>query len=110
MRPSDARRQKLQPAGAVPVNLETPGGGVSRNAIAIGRRDDCLAPALRDSGLGRATAALARQLRGKEIYLRVFAADALAAIGPGAKAALPELKALQKRGYKDIAKSPEMEA
>ena len=57
-----------------------------------------------------ATKALARQLRGREIYLRVFAADALAAIGPGAKAALPELKALQKSGYKDIAKSPEMEA
>ena len=57
-----------------------------------------------------ATKALARQLRGKEIYLRVFAADALAAIGPGAKAALPELKALQKRGYKDLEKSPEMEA
>jgi HEAT repeat protein len=57
-----------------------------------------------------AAKALARQLRGKEIYLRVFAADALAAIGPGAKAALPELKALVKRGWKDLEGSPEMEA
>lgn len=57
-----------------------------------------------------AAKALARQLRGKEIYLRVFAADALAAIGPGARAALPELKALVKRGWKDLESSPEMEA
>lgn len=57
-----------------------------------------------------AAKALARQLRGKEIYLRVFAADALAAIGPGARAALPELKALAKRGWKDLEGSPEMEA
>lgn len=57
-----------------------------------------------------ATKALAQQLRGKEIYLRVFAADALAAIGPRAKAALPELKALVKRGWKDLEGSPEMEA
>lgn len=57
-----------------------------------------------------ATKALARQLRGKEIYLRVFAADALTAIGPRARAALPELKAMVKRGWKDIEGSPEMEA
>lgn len=57
-----------------------------------------------------ATKAITRLLKGKEIYLRVFAADALTAIGPGAKAALPELKALAKRGYKDIQNSPEMEA
>ena len=57
-----------------------------------------------------ATKALTQQLRGKEISLRVFAADALAAIGPGAKAALPELKALQKRGWKDLEGSPEVEA
>lgn len=57
-----------------------------------------------------ATKAIARLLRGKEIYLRVFAADALAAIGPGARAALPELKAMARRGYKDIEGSPEMEA
>jgi HEAT repeat protein len=57
-----------------------------------------------------ATKAIARLLHGKEIYLRVFAADALAAIGPGAKAALPELKAMAKKGYKDIQNSPEMEA
>jgi HEAT repeat protein len=57
-----------------------------------------------------ATKAIARLLHGKEIYLRVYAADALAAIGPGAKAALPELKAMAKKGYKDIQNSPEMEA
>jgi len=57
-----------------------------------------------------ATKALVRQLRGKEIYLRVFAADALTAIGPRARAALPELKAMVKRGWKDIEGSPEMEA
>jgi HEAT repeat protein len=57
-----------------------------------------------------ATKALVRQLRGKEIYLRVFAADALTAIGPRARAALPELKALVKRGWKDLEGSPEMEA
>jgi len=57
-----------------------------------------------------ATKAIARLLHGKEIYLRVFAADALTAIGPGARAALPELKAMAKRGYKDIQNSKEMEA
>lgn len=57
-----------------------------------------------------AARALARQLRGKEIYLRVFAADALTAIGPGARAALPELKAMVARGWKDIESSPETEA
>ncbi len=57
-----------------------------------------------------ATKALARLLRGKEIYLRVFAADALTAIGPGARAALPELKALVARGWKDLENSPEVEA
>jgi HEAT repeat protein len=57
-----------------------------------------------------ATKALARQLHGKEIYLRVFAADALTAIGPGARAALPDLKALKARGWKDLEGSPEYEA
>ncbi|MDQ2980672.1 MAG: HEAT repeat domain-containing protein [Acidobacteriota bacterium] len=57
-----------------------------------------------------ATRALARQLRGKEIYLRVFAADALTAIGPGARVALPELKAMVARGWKEIEGSPESEA
>ena len=57
-----------------------------------------------------ATRALARQLRAKEIYLRVFAADALTAIGPAARAALPELKAMVARGWKEIAGSPESEA
>jgi len=57
-----------------------------------------------------ATKALARQLHGKELYLRVFAADALAAIGPGARAALPELKGLKARGWKDLENSPEYEA
>ncbi|HEY6049865.1 MAG TPA: hypothetical protein VIZ58_01350, partial [Thermoanaerobaculia bacterium] len=57
-----------------------------------------------------AAKALARQLHGKEIYLRVFAADALAAIGPGARAALPDLKAVAAKGYKDIEGSPEVEA
>ena len=57
-----------------------------------------------------ATRALVRQLRGKEIYLRVFATDALTAIGPGARAALPELKAMVARGWKEIEGSPESEA
>ena len=57
-----------------------------------------------------ATKAIARLLHGKEIYLRVFAADTLTAIGPGARAALPELRAMQKRGWKDLEKSHEMEA
>jgi HEAT repeat protein len=57
-----------------------------------------------------ATRGLARLLRGKEIYLRVFAADALAAIGPGARAALPELKAMIKRGWKELEGSKEYEA
>jgi len=42
--------------------------------------------------------------------LRVFAADALTAIGPGARAALPDLKALAARGWKDLENSPEYEA
>src|SRR5262249_12540684 len=58
----------------------------------------------------RATKALARQLHGKEIYLRVFAAEALAAIGRGARAALPDLKAMARSGYPDIEGSPEVEA
>jgi len=57
-----------------------------------------------------ATRQIARLLTGKAIYLRVFAADALAAIGPGARAALPELKAMAKKGYKDLEGSKEMEA
>jgi len=57
-----------------------------------------------------ATKAIARLLRGKEIYLRVFAADALTVIGPGARAALPDLKALAARGWKDLENSPEYEA
>jgi HEAT repeat protein len=57
-----------------------------------------------------ATKAIARLLHGKEIYLRVFAADALTAIGPGARAALPDLKALAARGWKDLENSPEYEA
>lgn len=57
-----------------------------------------------------AATGLARQLHGKEIYLRVFAADALTAIGPGARSALPDLKALAARGYRDLEGSPEMEA
>jgi len=56
------------------------------------------------------TAAVARLLHGKEIYLRVFAANALAAIGPGARAALPELKAMVAHGWKDLEGSKEMEA
>lgn len=56
------------------------------------------------------TAAVARLLRGKEIYLRVFAANALAAIGPGAHAALRELKAMVAHGWKDLEGSKEMEA
>jgi HEAT repeat protein len=57
-----------------------------------------------------ASSAIAQLLTGKELYLRVFAADALAAIGPGAKAALPALKAAAKKAPKDIQGSPEIEA
>lgn len=57
-----------------------------------------------------ATRAIVRLLHGKEIYLRVFAADALTAIGPGARAALPDLKAMVARGWKDLENSPEFEA
>lgn len=57
-----------------------------------------------------ASKAIARLLHGQEIYLRVFAADALTAIGPAARAALPDLKALVARGWKGLEGSPEMEA
>ncbi|MEO8430267.1 MAG: HEAT repeat domain-containing protein [Acidobacteriota bacterium] len=57
-----------------------------------------------------ATKAIARLLRGEQIYLRVYAADALTSIGPGARAALPDLKAMVKRGWKSLEDSKEMEA
>jgi len=57
-----------------------------------------------------ATRAIARLLHGQEIYLRVFAADALTAIGPAARAALPDLKQLAARGWKDLEGSKEFEA
>lgn len=57
-----------------------------------------------------ATKAIARLLHGQEIYLRVFAADALTAIGPAARAALPDLKQLAARGWKDLEGSKESEA
>ena len=61
-----------------------------------------------------ASKALARQLHGKEIYLRVFAADAWflkRGLTPrAARAALPDLKAVAAKGYRDIEGSPESEA
>ncbi len=82
--------------------LADPAYGVRKQAVVVLEK---IGPAA-----APATKAIARLLRGEEIYLRVFAADALTAIGPRARAALPELKAMAARGWKDIEGSPEMEA